>query len=468
MIQKDTSFLQGNFFLETTYAERLYHEYAAALPIIDYHNHLSPEKIASESPFESITEAWLAEDHYKWRAMRMNGVAEAYITGSASAKEKFQKWAETVPYTLGNPLFHWTHLELQRYFQITDILQPETAEVIFEKTKEKLQQTTALQLLQEQNVEILCTTDDPADTLEYHKKLTNQRGIKVLPTFRSDRAVAIDAPDYKKYLQKLSAVSQIEILDFTSLLDSIAQRIQFFDDTGCLLSDYGLSGPLLFTEVNDTQANAILQKRMSGETLDTKEISVYRSTILYHLGCLYHKYGWVQQYHLGALRNTSTRRTKQFGADAGCDSVGDFSYATSLSLFLDALDQTNQLPKTIVYNLNPSQNEVFATMMGNFASEEYPGKMQWGAAWWFQDQKNGIENHLNILSNMNLLSRFIGMLTDSRSFLSFPRHEYFRRTLCNYLGNQINRGLLPNDLNFLGKTVQNICYYNVKQYLSLH
>ena len=463
---KTSNFITDNFILQSEIAKTLYHDYAKDLPIIDYHNHLSPQLIAEDKPIRNITDAWLNGDHYKWRAMRANGIDEIYITGSAtSKKEKFLKWAETVPYTLRNPLFHWTHLELKRYFNIDDILQPSSAESIYESANLILENKTPAQLLEDLKVEVVCTTDDPVDDLLYHQQIANgDFYTKVLPTFRADALFFINKETFSNYLIKLSKASAIKINSFDAFLDAIDKRIAFFNEQGCRLSDFGLGEELRIVEALKDDVDEIFSKKLSGEVLVQNEVDQFRSFLFVYLGKKYHEFDWVQQYHLGPIRNNNSRLLNQIGLDAGVDSIGDFPMAEFMSNLFNKLESTNQLAKTITYNLNPSQNEVFATMMGNFQNSDYPGKMQWGSGWWFLDQKDGMEKQLNCLSNMGLLSRFVGMLTDSRSFLSFPRHEYFRRILCNLLAEDLKQGLIPNDIEFLGKMVQDICYYNAKNY----
>lgn len=466
---KSRPFITEDFLLESDTAKTLYHDYAKDLPIIDYHNHLSPQLIAENKNVSNITEAWLKEDHYKWRGMRANGIEEKYITGDASLEDKFTKWAETVPFTLRNPLFHWTQLELKRYFDIDDILQPKTANSIYEKANSILKTKTPAQLLEQMKVEVVCTTDDPADNLEYHQQIAKQNFYtKVYPTFRSDNLFFINQETFKTYLNKLESVVNFSINNYSDFIKAIDSRIDFFHENGCRLSDYGVSGAFTIVDFSDEEVSIIFGKKLKGEQLSLSEINKYKSSIYIHLGKKYHEKNWVQQYHLGPLRNNNKRLQKQFGADAGCDSIGDYSMAESMSKLFSQLDETNQLAKTISYNLNPSQNEVFATMMGNFNNSDCPGKMQWGSAWWFLDQKNGMEKQMNTLSNLGLLSRFVGMLTDSRSFLSFPRHEYFRRILCNLIAEDINKGLVPNDIKFLGKMIQNICYNNAINYFKFN
>uniref|UniRef100_UPI0040486FD2 glucuronate isomerase n=1 Tax=Mariniflexile sp. TaxID=1979402 RepID=UPI0040486FD2 len=457
-------FITDNFLLQSKEAGILYHKYAKELPIIDYHNHLSPKQIAENKPMGNITEAWLGGDHYKWRGMRANGIEEHYITGAASLKEKFSKWAETVPHTLRNPLFHWTHLELKRYFDIDGILQPNNASAVYSKANTILEHKTPAQLLEEMKVEVVCTTDDPVDDLRYHKQIAQSNFYtKVYPTFRPDSLFLIKKESFLTYLTTLENRVGFSIESLDDLLKAIKSRIEFFNENGCRLSDYGLE-KIFSSDFSDLEVDAILKKRISGIGIDDSEETAYASCLQYHLSKMYHEKGWVQQFHLGAVRNNNIRLMEALGADSGCDSIGDFMYAKDMSAFFGRLDKENSLAKTITYNLNPSQNEVFATMMGNFNNSDAPGKMQWGSGWWFLDQKDGMEKQMDTLSNMGLLSKFVGMLTDSRSFLSFPRHEYFRRILCNLLAEDINKGLVPNDLEFVGNMVQDICYYNAVSY----
>lgn len=467
-IQSKT-FITDNFLLHSKEAEILYHDYAKQMPIIDYHNHLSPKEIAEDQPIGNITMAWLSGDHYKWRGMRGNGVEEAYITGNASLEEKFEKWAETVPYTLRNPLFHWTQLELKRYFDIDEILQPSSAKKIYQMANEILASKTPAQLLEDMNVEVVCTTDDPTDDLDYHRQIA-EKGFftKVFPTFRSDNLFQIGKPEFADYLKKLERAVGFDIGDITSFFKAVDERLDYFQSRGCRLSDFGVGEALAMEEFTLGEVGLIFEKALQGKALTTFEINQYRSYAFLYLGRKYHAMQWVQQFHLGPIRNNNSRLQREIGSDVGCDSIGDYPMASFMSKLLDRLDNTNQLAKTITYNLNPSQNEVFATMMGNFSEPGVPGKMQWGSGWWFLDQKDGMEKQLNTLSNMGLLSRFVGMLTDSRSFLSFPRHEYFRRILCNLIAEDAIRGLVPNDLPFLGKMVQDICYNNASNYFDFN
>jgi glucuronate isomerase len=467
MIKASRSFLGNDFLLENDFAYTLYHEYAATTPIVDYHNHLSPHDIAENRRFSNITEAWLEGDHYKWRAMRANGVAERYCTGDAAPEEKFSKWAETVPFTMRNPLYHWTHLELKRYFGIDALLNGSNAKHIYRECSQMLQQEEfrVLGLLKKMNVEVVCTTDDPADSLEYHQRFAAQEhGLKMFPTFRPDKVYALDDLNgYPAYLDKLASTSGVSISSYDDLLTALQKRIGFFQSLGCRASDHGLEH-LYFAEATDQSVRETFRRAMSGATITTEEIFAFRASVLFQLCRMYHANGWIQQFHLGALRNNNSKMTRQLGADAGFDSIGDFAHARYLSRFLDRLDATNQLAKTILYNLNPADNALFATMAGNFNDGSVPGKMQYGSGWWFLDQKDGMECQINTLSNMGLLSRFVGMVTDSRSFLSFPRHEYFRRVLCNLLGRDIQKGELPDDIKAVGTMVQSICYLNARSY----
>jgi len=462
-----TAFLDENFLLRTATAQTLYRDYAQALPIIDYHNHLPPDQIAENRQFDNLTQVWLAGDHYKWRAMRTNGVNERFITGNASDWEKFAQWAETVPQTVRNPLYHWTHLELQRYFGVSELLHPGSARRIWEHCNEQLRTPafSACGLLRRMNVETVCTTDDPADALTYHAVCAaTPGGVQVLPTFRPDKALAVeDVTAYSAYLDRLGAAADVIIRTYADLLSALEQRHAAFHAQGCRLSDHGLER-LYAADFTVAQVEAAFLKVRGGRALNQTETEAFKSCLLLDLARLNHARGWAQQFHLGALRHTSTRLLRQWGPDAGGDSIGDFQQGRHLATFLDRLDGPNQLAKTILYNLNPADNELLAAMAGNFQDGSVAGKVQWGAGWWFLDQKDGIEKQLNTLSNLGLLSRFVGMLTDSRSFLSFPRHEYFRRILCNLFGTDVENGELPNDLPGLGAIVQNICYHNAKAY----
>jgi glucuronate isomerase len=460
------AFLDENFLLESKTAERLYHEFAKEIPIIDYHNHLPPQEIATDKQFDNITQAWLYGDHYKWRAMRTCGVDESYITGNKTDEEKFGQWAATVPYTLRNPLFHWTHLELKRYFNIDDLLKNATAKKIYQESSEKLRSTeySVRNLLMKMNVELLCTTDDPTDSLEFHKKIRDDNfEITVLPAFRPDKAMSTDPAQLKGYVQKLEAAANTSISSFDEFLAALKSRHDYFASCGCKVSDHGLEH-MYAEDFTENEVKSTFKKLLAGDIPDEGEQLRFKSAMLYYFALWDHEKRWVQQYHLGALRNTNSRKMKELGPDTGWDSIGGYNQADALHKFLDRLDKNNQLTKTVIYNLNPSDNEIFATMTGNFNDGSLAGKIQWGSAWWYLDQKEGMINQLNVLSSMGLVSKFIGMLTDSRSFLSFPRHEYFRRILCNLFGNDIEKGELANDVNWTGKIIQDICYNNNKHY----
>jgi glucuronate isomerase len=464
-------FMDHDFVLDTPAAQRLYHNHAAKLPIIDYHCHLDPAMIANNHQFNNITQAWLAGDHYKWRAMRTHGVDEHFITGNASDWEKFEKWAETVPYTMRNPLYHWTHLELKTAFGIDKLLGPDTAREIYDQCNEKLQspEFSTRGLMRHYNVEAVCTTDDPADSLEHHIALRNEGfEIKVLPTWRPDKAMAVDNPTaWRAYVERLGEVSGVSISSFLDLLEALGRRHDFFHNQGCRLSDHGTE-TFHATDFSDAEINAIFNKVHSGNTLTPPEIEKFRSAIMYHGALMDHAKGWVQQFHYGALRNNNSRMMHLLGPDSGFDSIADGSVAHSMSHFLNRLDQQNKLAKTIIYNLNPTDNHLIATMIGNFQQGPTPAKIQFGSGWWFLDQRHGMEAQLNTLSNLSLLSHFVGMLTDSRSFLSYPRHEYFRRILANLLGNDIEHGLLPHTQEpFIAQLLANISYHNAKAFFSL-
>lgn len=463
-------FLDKDFVLQTETAQRLYHDHAENLPIIDYHCHLIPQQIAEDYRFRNITDLWLGGDHYKWRLMRANGVDEKYITGDASDWEKFEKWAETVPYTMRNPIYHWSHLELQRVFGITELLSPRTAKQIYDKANEMLQLPgfTARGLMKRFKVEVVCTTDDPVDSLEYHKKIKEDGfEINVLPAWRPDKSMAVEnTENFVNYVQKLSQVSGIEINSFDDYFAAIRNRHDYFQAAGCRLSDHGIE-EFLSEECSDEEASAIFDKIfVRKEKLEPDEVVKFKSKMLYENAKLDNEKGWVQQFHFGAIRNNNSQMFSKLGPDTGYDSINDSSHvAASMSRFFDKLQNENKLAKTIVYNLNPRENHLVATMIANFQDGSVAGKMQFGSGWWFLDQKDGMEDQMNVLSTQGLLSRFVGMLTDSRSFVSYPRHEYFRRILCNLIGNDVENGLLPaSELDLLGEMVENICYYNAKNY----
>ncbi|MBZ4034018.1 glucuronate isomerase [Flavobacterium sp. 17A] len=460
------TFINDNFLLENKYAEELYHNYSKNQPIIDYHNHLNPQFIAEDKIFENITQVWINGDHYKWRAMRTLGINEQFVTGNGSDKDKFLNWGKTVPYTMRNPLYHWTHLELARYFDIYDLLNEKSAEKIYLETSEKINSPAycTQNLLKKVNAELVCTTEDPIDTLEFHQKFANNStGIKMSTAFRPDKAILIANDGYNAYLDTLGDVSGIAINTYADLQSALRKRIEFFNANGCKLSDHGLN-QIDFENFTESEVNAIFKKKRENGELSPEEVLKFHSAILVFLSETYHEFGWVQQFHLGALRNNNARMHRILGPDTGWDSIGDYPQAQKLSAFLNALDSKDKLTKTIIYNLNPADNEVMATMIGNFNDGSVRGKVQFGSGWWFLDQKDGMTKQLNALSNMGLISCFVGMLTDSRSFLSFPRHEYFRRILCNLLGDEIKRGELPNDMEWIGKLVSDISYNNAKEY----
>lgn len=462
-------FINENFLLQTETAQKLYHEHAKQQPIIDYHCHLNPEFIANDRKFANLGQIWLEGDHYKWRAMRTNGVDERYCTGKDTSDwEKFEKWAETVPYTMRNPLYHWTHLELKTAFEVTKLLNLQSAREIFDICTEKLHtpEYSARGLMKLYNVETVCTTDDPVDSLEYHIALKNEGfEVKVLPTWRPDKAMAVENPtEYRTYVEKLSDVSGINISNFADLITALRKRHDFFASVGCKLSDHGIE-EFYAEPYTQQEIETIFNKVYGGTNLQLGEILKFKSAMLYEGALMDWEKGWTQQFHYGAIRNNNSRLFGKLGADTGFDSIGDFTVAKSMSRFLDQLDKSNQLAKTILYNLNPRDNDLITTMIGNFQDGSVAGKIQFGSGWWFLDQKTGMEAQLNSLSNLGLLSRFVGMLTDSRSFLSYPRHEYFRRILCNLIGNDVENGLLPaSEIDFLGKMVEDISYFNAKKY----
>ena len=466
------AFNDENFLLDTDAAQRLYHEYAEGLPIIDYHCHLIPEYVASDHKFPNLSKVWLEGDHYKWRAMRTNGVDERYCTGKDTTDwEKFEKWAETVPYTMRNPLYHWTHLELKTAFGVDKLLSPATAREIYDHCTAMLQtpERTARGLMRHYNVETVCTTDDPVDSLEYHKQVKDDGfEIKMLPTWRPDKAMAVEVPaDYRAYIEKLAEVSGKEISTFADVIAALQVRHDFFASMGCRLSDHGIE-EFYAEDYTPDEIGAIFTKVYhDGMALTPEEIKKFKTAMMVEFAVMDHDAGWTQQFHYGAIRNNNSRMMAQLGPDTGFDSIGDFTVAKKMSKFLDMLASRDKLGKTIIYNLNPRDNELVATMLGNFQDGRYgAGKIQFGSGWWFLDQKDGMEKQMTALSNLGLLSRFVGMLTDSRSFLSYPRHEYFRRTLCNLLGTDIEKGLLPaSEMDFIGREiVAKVCYGNAKEY----
>jgi glucuronate isomerase len=466
--QDSLDFISENFLLENKTAEYLYHNYAKHLPIIDYHCHLPVDEIAANKNFENLTKIWLNGDHYKWRAMRANGVHEKYITGEASDWEKFLAWAKTVPYTLRNPLYHWTHMELKYPFGINDrLLNENTAKDIWDDCNALLntKEFYAKELIKKFNVETVCTTDDPTDSLEFHQQLIKDKyAVNVLPAFRPDRGRMVENFGlFNLWFNKLQEVTDIQVTNFRTYIDALRKRHDFFHANGCRLSDHGLETAYA-EDYSPDEIEKIFSKVLLNKELKQEEILKFNSAMLYEFGIMDYEKNWTQQFHFGALRNTNTRMYHTLGPDTGFDSIGDFETARPLAKFLNKLDSNNQLAKTIIYNLNPADNELIATMIGNFQDGSVPGKIQFGSGWWFLDQKDGIEKQLNALSNMGLLSRFVGMLTDSRSFLSYPRHDYFRRVLCNLIGKDVESGLIPNSENLIAPIIENICYFNAKNY----
>jgi glucuronate isomerase len=460
-------FMDQNFMLNSKSAERLYHGYAAEMPIIDYHNHLPPAEIAGDINFENITQVWLKGDHYKWRAIRANGVDEKFITGNASDYDKFEKWAATVPYTLRNPLYHWTHLELSRYFGITNLLSPTRAKNIYSITEELLQKPefSVQNLLSKMKVEALCTTDDPIDDLAYHKQIAaSSCTIKALPTWRPDKAMNADDPfAYNAYIDKLSQVSETEIKTVDDLLTALKKRHDFFAEAGCRVSDHGVE-EFYAEEFTHNEIETIFKKVRSGTILQRNELLQFKSFMLLEFARMNHSKNWVQQFHYGVLRNNNKMMFAKIGPDTGFDSIGDFKVAAKLSKYLNKLAGEEKLAKTILYNINPGDNAMIATMIGNFNEGPIAGKIQFGSGWWFLDQKQGMIDQMNSLSSLGLISKFVGMLTDSRSFLSYPRHEYFRRILCNLFGTDMENGEIPNDFDLVGGIIQDISYNNAKKY----
>jgi len=459
-------FIHENFLLTSKTAKRLYHQYAAKQPVIDFHCHLSPAMIADDRQFENLTQAWLEGDHYKWRAMRTNGISEEYCTGKSPDNEKFMKWAETVPYTAGNPLYHWTHLELARYFGIFTLLSPSTAAEIYDTASSLLRskEFSIKGLIRKMNVEVICTTDDPADDLGYHRRLKGAFETRVLPAWRPDNIIKTDDPvKFRAYIGKLSEAAGVEIKSFRHLIEALDKRHQFFHDNGARLSDHGMDR-FYFDTYTETDADKIFRKLMEGKTISVDETEKYRTAAMTELCRMNHRRGWAQQFHVGAIRNNNIRKFRQMGPDTGWDSIGAPQDTVKMSRFLCSLDETNQLAKTLLYNLNPADNEMMVTMAGNFNDGTTPVKVQYGAAWWFLDQKTGMEKHLRDLASLGLLSRFAGMVTDSRSFLSYPRHEYFRRIVCNYIGEDVEKGLIPEDEELLKIMIERISYKNAKEY----
>ncbi len=466
------AFMSEDFLLQTETAGILYHDFAAGMPIFDYHCHLPVSEIAEDKTFENLTQIWLKGDHYKWRAMRANGIEERFITGDATDYEKFEAWAATVPKTLRNPLYHWTHLELKRYFGISGkLLNPDTAKEFYDTCSEKLQTKgfSARGILKRMNVRVVCTTDDPVDSLEHHSRIRRDRAfsIKVLPAFRPDKALGVESPEeFNRWVGQLEAVAGIPVTDFFSFLEAIKRRHDFFHEAGCRISDHGIEHPYA-EDYSSKDIRRIFARVRQGKRPERHEVLQYKSAVMIELARMDAEKGWTQQFHLGALRNVNTRAMQLLGPDTGYDSIGDFEMARGLAKFLDTLDKESKLAKTILCVINPGDNELVASMIGNFQDGSIRGKMQFGAAWWFNDQKDGIERQINALSNMGLLSCFVGMLTDSRSFLSYPRHEYFRRVLCNVLGTDVENGEMPDDVELIGNMVKDICFRNAVSYFGI-
>jgi glucuronate isomerase len=462
---RSTTFLTDNFLLQSKTAQTLYHEFAKQMPIIDYHCHLPPDEIAQNKQFKNLSEIWLKGDHYKWRAMRTLGVNEHFITGKATDREKFQKWAAVVPSTMRNPLYHWTHMELKNPFGINELLDADNADAIYDACGEQLKYFTTQELLTHNNVKVVCTTDDPCDNLEHHIAIKNNPfGTKILPAFRPDVAMFIENGEiFRGYVHRLESVVNQTLTNYDDYLIALKSRHDFFAEMGCQLSDHGLE-TMYATPYTEGSVRKIFAKVLSGKEATSTEILQFKSAMSYEFAVWDFEKGWTQQFHLGAIRNNNSRFLRELGKDIGVDSIGDFPMAVAMSRFFDRLESENKLAKTIIYNLNPADNEVFATMIGNFQDGSIKGKMQWGSGWWFLDQKDGMTKQINALSNMGVLSAFIGMLTDSRSFLSFPRHEYFRRLLCNIFGEDVKNGELPNDIDWIGGLVQDISYNNAKEY----
>ena len=460
------AFLDEQFLLNSQTAEKLYHEFAKNLPIIDYHCHLSPKEIYENKTFQNITEAWLYGDHYKWRAMRANGIPETHITGDASDDEKFLAWSKTVPMTIGNPLYHWTHLELRRYFDVEELLNEESADIIWKKVNEKLQGDGfgARDFIVKSNVETVVTTDDPVDSLIYHQQLREEGfSVQVLPGFRPDKALDISNDLFIEYVHQLAEVSSIKIESYQDFIKALHMRIDFFHEQGCLISDHAIN-EMTYEDTTEEEATIIFHKRMSGHPLTEKEKVQFKTHTFIELGQAYAQRGWAMQLHINALRNNNSKMFERLGSDTGYDAMNDEDIAKPLCRVLDRLEQAHALPKTILYSLNPRDNVVISTIAGSFQDGKTPGKMQHGTAWWFNDTKQGMTEQMMALSSIGLISRFIGMLTDSRSFLSYTRHEYFRRLLCDIIGDWVEKGEAPNDLNLLGGMVKGISYENAKQY----
>lgn len=459
-------FMDKDFLLSTESAKALYHNYAENMPVLDYHCHINPREIAEDRKFDNITQVWLGGDHYKWRQMRSNGVDEKYITGDATDREKFQKWAETLENLIGNPLYHWSHLELQRYFGYTGHLCGDTAEEVWNLCNEQLQNKWSVRsLIKASNVTLICTTDDPIDSLEWHKKIAEDDtfDVQVLPAWRPDKATNIEKPDYASYIAKLSEVSGVEIKDFASLKAAIKNRMEFFAANGCSVSDHGLDF-VLYHPASEETIDAIMAKKLSGQEITNEEMMEYKTEFMLFLGREYHRMNWVMQLHYGCKRDNNAFMYEKLGADTGFDCIGDSASAAQTADFLNALSATNEVPKTILYSLNPNDNAAIGTIIGCFQNTDAVGKIQQGSAWWFNDHKTGMQNQMMSLASLGCLGNFVGMLTDSRSFLSYTRHEYFRRIMCDLIGGWVENGEYPNDQKALKKIVEGICYNNAVRY----
>ena len=460
-------FMDDDFLLSNETAKTLYHNYAKQVPIIDYHCHINPQEIAEDRQFDTITQVWLGGDHYKWRQMRTNGIDEKFITGDASDYEKFEKWAATLQKAIGNPLYHWSHLELQRYFNYNKPLSPATAEEVWEVCNKKLAQASmsVRNIIRQSNVETICTTDDPVDSLEWHKKIAEDEtfDVKVLPAWRPDKAMNLEKPEYLDYLAKLETVSGVKIDSFAALCEALKVRMDFFASMGCLVSDHALEY-VMYKPATAEEIEAIFAKRLAGTAPTALEELQFKTAFMNFVGKEYHRLGWVMQLHYGTKRDNNVFRYNQLGPDTGYDCINSYSSSAELAAFLNSLNATDQLPKTIIYSLNPTDNAAIGTVLGCFQDSSCVGKIQQGSAWWFNDHKTGMTEQMTSLANLSLLANFVGMLTDSRSFLSYTRHEYFRRILCNLIGTWVENGEYPNDIEFLGKMVQDISYYNTKNY----
>lgn len=464
-------FMDQDFLLNTETAQKLFHEYAEQTPILDYHCHINPEEIAKDRQFKNITQVWLGGDHYKWRQMRSNGAEEKYITGDASDREKFQKWAETLEKAIGNPLYHWSHLELQRYFGYEGVLNGETAEEVWNLCNAKLQtpEMSVRSIIRRSGVTLLCTTDDPADSLEWHKVLAEDESfdVQVLPAWRPDKAMNIEKPDYTDYLKKLGAAAEMEIRTFTDLKKALKKRMEFFDSMGCRASDHAL-GYVMYAPVSEEDVEAVFAKRLEGETVTKEEQLQFKTAFMLFAGKEYARLGWAMQLHYGCKRDNNVFRYGQLGPDTGYDCIDNYAPSGQMADFLNALNETDELPKTIIYSLNPNDNAAIGTILGCFQDSSAIGKIQQGSAWWFNDHKTGMTEQMTSLANLGLLGNFIGMLTDSRSFLSYTRHEYFRRILCELIGGWVENGEYPADMKVLGKMVEDISYYNAVRYFGFN